>query len=134
MHWPGVSNIQDGVTVDLGHMNGIQVHTQGEDKVAKLGPGARWGYVYRALQILNLVFLEVLWIGLALATFYFEPGRGRDCLVFDGRMLAVVQAECHSSLLKWALYVTIFSSVRSFSEILRFRRQLLRSIQIYGMY
>jgi hypothetical protein len=81
MHWPGVSNIQDGVTVDLGHMNGIQVHTQGEDKVAKLGPGARWGYVYRALQILNLVFLEVLWIGLALATFYFEVSENPNILL-----------------------------------------------------
>jgi hypothetical protein len=51
---PGVSNIQDGVTVDLGHMNGIQVHTQGGDKVAKLGPGCTRGDVCRALQTLNL--------------------------------------------------------------------------------
>lgn len=54
MHWPGVSNIQDGVTIDLGHMNGIQVHTQGGDKVAKLGPGCTRRDVYRALQPLNL--------------------------------------------------------------------------------
>ena len=54
MHWPGASNIQDGVTIDLGHMKGTQVLTQGGEKVAKLGPGARWGDVYRALQAYNL--------------------------------------------------------------------------------
>ena len=52
-----------------------------ETRSRNLAPGARWGDVYRALQTLNLVFLEVLWIGLALATFYLEVSENPNILL-----------------------------------------------------
>jgi FAD/FMN-containing dehydrogenase len=43
----GASNIENGVTIDLGSLQGIEVS---DDKtVAFVGPGARWGDVYTQL-------------------------------------------------------------------------------------
>jgi FAD/FMN-containing dehydrogenase len=55
MHWPGASNIQDGVTIDLREMNSVEVLTINGEEVVKLGAGARWGDVYRRLEPVRLV-------------------------------------------------------------------------------
>lgn len=42
---PGCANIQDGITLDLGLLTGIESH----DGIVKVGAGERWGSVYEKL-------------------------------------------------------------------------------------
>ncbi|KAL2787110.1 FAD-binding domain-containing protein [Aspergillus keveii] len=44
---PGCANIQDGITLDLGLLTGVEVKDNGSVSV---GAGARWGSVYEALD------------------------------------------------------------------------------------
>ncbi|KAL2837983.1 FAD-binding domain-containing protein [Aspergillus pseudodeflectus] len=44
---PGCANIQDGITLDLGLLTGIEVKDNG---TVSIGAGARWGSVYEALD------------------------------------------------------------------------------------
>ncbi|KAK1750379.1 hypothetical protein QBC47DRAFT_331922 [Echria macrotheca] len=48
MAWPGSNNVSDGVTLDLGELNGVEYDAASE--TVALGPGARWGEVYRVLH------------------------------------------------------------------------------------
>lgn len=48
MHIPGSNNINGGVTIDFGAMNGTVYHA--ENSTAAVGPGATWGSVYQALD------------------------------------------------------------------------------------
>lgn len=50
--WAGGSNIEDGVTVDLGHLNSTVYHA--ENSTAAVGPGARWLSVYKTLDPQNI--------------------------------------------------------------------------------
>ncbi|KAL0573632.1 hypothetical protein V5O48_008328 [Marasmius crinis-equi] len=52
MFWPGSSNIDKGLLIDLGHLRGIEVDH--ERNVARLGPSLLWGEVYTTLSSLNL--------------------------------------------------------------------------------
>lgn len=45
---PGVSNIQNGVTIDLRGLNGIALSK--DKSTVDLGPGQTWGSVYTQLQ------------------------------------------------------------------------------------
>lgn len=47
-HWAGGSSIQDGVTIDLGHLNSVVYDA--ETKLARIGTGCRWGDVYQILE------------------------------------------------------------------------------------
>ena len=50
--WPGASNIQNGVTIDLRAMKSV---TLSKDRtVAAVGPGATWAEVYQALDPLGV--------------------------------------------------------------------------------
>jgi FAD/FMN-containing dehydrogenase len=44
---PGCANIQDGITLDLGLLTGVEVKDNG---TVSVGAGARWGSVYEALD------------------------------------------------------------------------------------
>ncbi|KAG6354435.1 hypothetical protein INS49_004452 [Diaporthe citri] len=48
----GASNIEDGVTIDLGNMNNTVYHP--ENSTASLQPGARWLQVYQTLDALGV--------------------------------------------------------------------------------
>ncbi|KAI9796419.1 MAG: hypothetical protein M1833_006191 [Piccolia ochrophora] len=48
----GSNNIKDGVTVDLGALNDVTLST--DNKTASIGPGARWGEVYKVLDPLGV--------------------------------------------------------------------------------
>lgn len=48
-HWAGGSNIQHGVTIDLGWLNSVAYDA--ETKLARIGPGCRWRDVYPALEM-----------------------------------------------------------------------------------
>ena len=52
MIWAGSANIQDGVTVDLSQMSDFNVLTN--QSVVSVGPGCRWGDVYKKLDPLGL--------------------------------------------------------------------------------
>lgn len=47
-HWSGGSNIQDGVTLDLGHLNAVTYNA--ETKLASIGPAGKWSEVYKQLE------------------------------------------------------------------------------------
>lgn len=47
-HWSGGSNIQDGVTLDLGQLNAVTYDP--ETKLASIGPAGRWSEVYKQLE------------------------------------------------------------------------------------
>lgn len=48
---PGANNVDDGVTIDLLHMNGTTYDAS--TKVASISPAARWGSVYESLEPLG---------------------------------------------------------------------------------
>lgn len=50
-HFAGAAGIQDGVTIDLGRLNGVQYHESNNSVL--VGPGAVWGDVYRYLDALD---------------------------------------------------------------------------------
>ena len=47
-HWAGGSNVQNGVTIDLGHLK--EVSYDPSTKIASLGPAQRWGNVFETLE------------------------------------------------------------------------------------
>ena len=47
-HWPGGSNIRDGVTLDLGRLSSVTYDP--ETKLASVGPAGRWSEVYKQLE------------------------------------------------------------------------------------
>ena len=47
---PGFSNIDGGVTIDLSSLNQIRVTNEDDEPAVWIGPGARWGDVYRFLE------------------------------------------------------------------------------------
>jgi FAD/FMN-containing dehydrogenase len=50
--FPGASNADGGITIDLKHLNGMELS---EDlATARIGPGNRWGAVYEVLEPLGL--------------------------------------------------------------------------------
>jgi FAD/FMN-containing dehydrogenase len=55
MNWVGASDIQDGITIDLTDMQGIEVLVRDGSKIAKIGPGATMSDVYRKLGQEGLV-------------------------------------------------------------------------------
>lgn len=46
--WADAANIEDGVTIDLSALN--EVRLSDDRTVASIGPGAKWGDVYRTLD------------------------------------------------------------------------------------
>ena len=52
MWWAGSANIEDGVTIDLSALDHVEVVA--DEKVTKVGAGARWGDVYLKLDAMNL--------------------------------------------------------------------------------
>lgn len=48
---PGSNNVDDGVTIDLLHMNGTTYNV--ETQIASIKPAARWGSVYQTLEPLG---------------------------------------------------------------------------------
>lgn len=52
MSWAGAANIQDGVTIDLSQMNSVDVSDN--QRLTRVGPGARWHDVYSKLDSLGL--------------------------------------------------------------------------------
>jgi FAD/FMN-containing dehydrogenase len=52
MAWAGAANIQEGVTIDMSAMASVEVSE--DRKVVKVGAGARWGDVYRKLEVMGL--------------------------------------------------------------------------------
>lgn len=48
MCWPGASNINSGITIDLGQMDNT-IYNAGT-KIASIQPGGRWTDVYSALD------------------------------------------------------------------------------------
>ncbi|KOS23151.1 Bifunctional solanapyrone synthase [Escovopsis weberi] len=46
--WAGGSNVDDGLTIDLGHLNQVTYHK--DSGTVSLGPGQRWGTVYEMLE------------------------------------------------------------------------------------
>jgi FAD/FMN-containing dehydrogenase len=51
-YWGGDANLENGVVIDLGEINEIEVHA--DRTVTTVGAGARWGEVYLALDQQNL--------------------------------------------------------------------------------
>lgn len=56
-HWAGGSNIDNGVTNDLGYFNKINYDTK--SKVASLGPAQRWGDVFQFLEQKGVIRLSI---------------------------------------------------------------------------
>lgn len=52
MWWTEASNIQDGVTIDLGSLKQVEIST--DRKITSVGGGARWEDVYLKLDAMNL--------------------------------------------------------------------------------
>lgn len=52
-HWPGGSNINNGVTLDLGHFN--ETKYDPKTKLASIGPAGRWGDVFESLEKLGVM-------------------------------------------------------------------------------
>ncbi|KAF1941899.1 FAD-binding domain-containing protein [Clathrospora elynae] len=52
MSWAGANNIDNGVTIDLGYLNGTTLDVK--TRVARVQPGARWGGVYAVLDPLGV--------------------------------------------------------------------------------
>lgn len=48
----GAASIEDGVTIDFGSMN--QVNVNQAQTITSIGAGARWGNVYSKLDAMNL--------------------------------------------------------------------------------
>ena len=48
----GASNANQGVTIDLRHLNGIRLAK--DHQTTSVGAGTRWGKVYEMLEPLNL--------------------------------------------------------------------------------
>jgi len=48
----GASNAHEGITIDLHHLNGLQV--SGDRSTTSVGTGRRWGDVYRELEPMDL--------------------------------------------------------------------------------
>jgi FAD/FMN-containing dehydrogenase len=53
--FPGASSIQGGITVSLEKMNEISLSQ--DKKIASIGPGNRWGAVYKKLAEYGLVVI-----------------------------------------------------------------------------
>ncbi|KAK0110414.1 hypothetical protein ONS96_002027 [Cadophora gregata f. sp. sojae] len=51
--WAGAASIKDGVTIDMTGMSAVTV--SGDQKVASIGAGARWGKIYSALESQGLM-------------------------------------------------------------------------------
>lgn len=49
----GASNIEDGVTIDLKYLNGVDYDA--EKNVVKVGPGAQWNDVFNKLEPLGVI-------------------------------------------------------------------------------
>jgi FAD/FMN-containing dehydrogenase len=50
--FPGASNAQQGITIDLRNLNSLQVS---DDRLTTfVGTGTKWGEVYRELEPMNL--------------------------------------------------------------------------------
>lgn len=84
MWWAGASNIQDGVTIDLGLLN--QVNVSKDQKITSVGGGARWEDVYLKLDAMNLAVAggRVADVGVGGLTLgggnnYFAPRFGFAC-------------------------------------------------------
>ncbi len=50
--WPGANDIQNGISVDLSNLKGINVAQDGS--IVQLGPGNTWSDVYTALDPMNI--------------------------------------------------------------------------------
>jgi len=50
--FPGASNAHQGITMDLGNLNSLQV--SGDRLTTSVGTGTKWGEVYRELEPMNL--------------------------------------------------------------------------------
>lgn len=48
MSWPGASNINSGITIDIGDMDKTEYDPV--TKIASIQPGGRWTDVYAALE------------------------------------------------------------------------------------
>ncbi|KAF2663237.1 FAD-binding domain-containing protein [Microthyrium microscopicum] len=46
--WAGAANLQGGITMDLSKLN--QIDIAADKKIAKIGPGNRWGAVFEAVE------------------------------------------------------------------------------------
>ncbi|KAJ3537158.1 hypothetical protein NM208_g6434 [Fusarium decemcellulare] len=51
--WEGGSNIEDGITIDLGALNGVTFNN--ETRIASIEPGSRWTEVYEKLDKYGVV-------------------------------------------------------------------------------
>ncbi|KAJ9216273.1 CAZyme family AA7 [Paecilomyces variotii] len=51
--WAGAANIEQGVTIDLSHLNSTTFHP--ENYTVSILPGARWGSVYKTLHPLGVM-------------------------------------------------------------------------------
>ncbi|KAJ5609823.1 hypothetical protein N7528_009089 [Penicillium herquei] len=107
----GNSNIENGITIDLRHLNSITVH-EGLQLVS-IGPGATWGDVYSKLDPLHLsvagaraaqVGVGGISVGGGISFFSTQHGWTCDSLIraevvlSDGRIL-IADDENHSELL-----------------------------------
>ncbi|KAJ8082801.1 hypothetical protein PM082_008657 [Marasmius tenuissimus] len=52
MFWPGSSNLERGLLIDLGNLRGIEVDEK--KSVVKLGPANLWGPLYKTLSSVNV--------------------------------------------------------------------------------
>lgn len=131
--WAGASNIQGGVTLDLGRLAWTRLRPDGE--AADIGPGGLWGDVYRALHAHGRVVAggregNVGVAGLILGggnTFY-TPRRGFACdnvvafevVLADG---AVVTADRHGGCAD--LYWALKGGSNNFGIVTNFRMRML---------
>lgn len=72
MPWTGASNIDAGVTVDLSEMNSVELLKRRGRDVTNLGPGARWGDIYRKLEAKGLIAAGPLADSVGVGGFYLS--------------------------------------------------------------
>ncbi|KAL8735479.1 MAG: hypothetical protein Q9181_002801 [Wetmoreana brouardii] len=115
MFWAGAANIEDGVTIDLSHMNRISVSR--DQTLTAVGPGARWQDVYALLDSMNLSIVggragSVGVSGLTLGggNSYFAPRYGIAC---DGvASFEVVLADGQTVIASPAQHPDLYKALR----------------------
>lgn len=113
--WSGASNVDGGITIDMSHLNDVELS---DDKnVVSISAGARWKQVYAKLDPLG-----------------FTVAGGRDAdvgvagLTLGGMSLIIVIGEsnshyskgvCHTSLREKASHATMSSTLKSSLQMVR---------------
>ncbi|MCJ1268116.1 hypothetical protein MMC22_008002, partial [Lobaria immixta] len=124
MWWAGASNIQDGVTIDLGLLK--QVKVSKDLKITSVGGGARWEDVYLKLDAMNLA--------VAGGNNYFAPRFGFACDGVESFEIVLASGKIvNASASKYPdLYKALKGGNNNFGVVTRFDFKTFEQGKLWG--